>query len=203
MTRAARAATHQTDGERPKSANRESWASSDGVRRSMRSNRGRDTRPELILRSTLHADGLRFYKHLRPLNQLRCEADVLFPRWRVAVFVDGCFWHVCPIHATFPATHREFWDAKLARNRARDDANNRAMSAAGWLVVRLWEHQTISEMHSAVVTALQARGHPGRVGSDPVLSEPLTTAGLTGSSRDSDHLPFRRSASDSGHRDPR
>jgi DNA mismatch endonuclease (patch repair protein) len=126
----------------------------------MRSNRGRDTRPELILRSTLHAAGLRFYKNVRPLANVRCEADILFPRWRVAVFVDGCFWHGCPIHATFPATHPEFWEAKLARNRARDAANTRALTADNWLVIRLWEHVPVAEMQAAILDALRSRGKP-------------------------------------------
>lgn len=77
------------------------------------------------------------------------------------MFVDGCFWHGCPSHATIPTTHREFWQTKLARNCARDDDNNRQLAAAGWLVVRLWEHTPLSEMHSAVSTALLANGRPG------------------------------------------
>lgn len=124
----------------------------------MRSNRGRDTGPERLLRSSLHAAGLRFRKHLRPLPGVRCEADIVFPRWRVAVFVDGCFWHGCPVHATWPATNAEFWEPKLLRNRVRDDEHNRALAEAGWLVVRLWEHQPLDEMRELVTAALGSRG---------------------------------------------
>jgi DNA mismatch endonuclease (patch repair protein) len=133
---------------------RVSWAANERVRNSMRSNRGHDTKPEVDLRSALHRAGVRFFKHRRPLQGLRCEADVLFPRRRLAVFVDGCFWHGCPLHATWPATHREFWEVKLSRNRTRDDFNSRTLTRAGWVVLRLWEHQPLSEMYEAVLAAL-------------------------------------------------
>lgn len=128
----------------------------------MQANRGRDTRPERELRSRLHAAGLRFRKHHRPLPGLRCEADVVFTRWRVAVFVDGCFWHGCPLHATWPVAHREFWETKLRRNRSRDEGHTLALSDAGWLVVRLWEHQPLDEMFEQVVGALGERGLEGK-----------------------------------------
>ncbi len=124
----------------------------------MRSNRGRDTRPERELRSRLHHGGLRFRKHYRPLPGLRCEADIVFTRWHVAVFVDGCFWHGCPLHATWPATHRDFWETKLRRNRVRDEGYTQVLSTAGWSVVRLWEHQPMDEMLETVVGALRSRG---------------------------------------------
>jgi DNA mismatch endonuclease (patch repair protein) len=97
----------------------------------MRANKGRDTLPERRLRSHLHRLGLRFRKHARPLPALRCTADVLFPRQRVAVFVDGCFWHGCPEHGRVPRSNRAYWEPKLARNVERDRRNDRALSEAG------------------------------------------------------------------------
>jgi DNA mismatch endonuclease (patch repair protein) len=122
-----------------------SWASAPGVRRSMQANRGKDTSLELAVRSALHRSGLRFRKNTRPVPHLRCEADVLFPAIRLAVFMDGCFWHGCPTHATRPATHQEWWARKLDRNVARDRENDLLLEDAGWTVLRLWEHEQIAD----------------------------------------------------------
>ena len=98
----------------------ESWASSDGVACSMRANRRRDTSPELALRRILHARGLRYRVDFAPLPTMRRRrADIVFTRQRLAVFVDGCFWHGCPEHATFPQRNADYWLPKLARNRER------------------------------------------------------------------------------------
>ena len=83
-----------------------SWASSPEVCRSMQSNRGRDTKLELRVRSALHREGLRFRKHVRPLSELRCTADVVFPRERLAVFIDACYWHSCPMCFPTPSLTR-------------------------------------------------------------------------------------------------
>lgn len=107
----------------------------------MRSNRSRDTAPELRLRSLLHRAGLRYKTHARPEPSLRCEADIVFPKSRTVVFIDGCFWHGCPKHATFPATNRDWWAEKLAANRARDRRNRGALRSAGWKVIRAWTHE--------------------------------------------------------------
>lgn len=109
----------------------------------MLANRGADTAPELALRRELHRRGLRFRKHVRPLPGTRCTADIAFTRLRVAVFVDGCFWHRCPLHSTDPKSNVEFWKAKFERNVIRDRQNDAALSAAGWTVVRVWEHEDI------------------------------------------------------------
>lgn len=106
----------------------------------MQGNRGRDSRPELALRSALHRLGLRFRKHTQPLVGLRCRADVVFPREKIAIFVDGCFWHSCPLHGNVPNDKGGYWTAKLERNVERDQRNNRALEEAGWLVLRFWEH---------------------------------------------------------------
>jgi DNA mismatch endonuclease (patch repair protein) len=109
-------------------------------------NKGRDTQPEIMVRSALHAMGLRFRKNARPLPGLRCTADVVFRRERVAVFIDGCFWHGCPEHGRVPATNNSYWSEKLERNALRDRRNTRALEEAGWAVLRYWEHQPIEEV---------------------------------------------------------
>lgn len=107
----------------------------------MRGNRGQDTKPERALRSKLHRSGLRFRKHTAPLKGLRCRADVVFLRERVAVFVDGCFWHRCPVHGNVPQDTNGYWAAKLEHNVARDRRNDHALKSAGWVVLRVWEHE--------------------------------------------------------------
>ncbi|MFC9893051.1 very short patch repair endonuclease [Nocardia sp. NPDC127579] len=99
------------------------------------------TKPELALRKELHRRGLRYFVDRAPLAGQRRRADVVFPRLRVAVYVDGCFWHRCPQHATDPKNNAEWWAAKLAANVTRDRATDAALRAAGWQVVRIWEHE--------------------------------------------------------------
>ena len=86
----------------------------------MQGNRGRDTKAELAVRRIVHAQRLRYRVNARPEPGIRRTADLLFTRARVAVFIDGCFWHGCPAHFTMPATNTDFWDAKIDRNRQRD-----------------------------------------------------------------------------------
>lgn len=101
----------------------------------------RDTEPELLLRRELHRLGLR-YRVDHPLPGLpRRRADVLFTRARVAVFVDGCFWHGCPDHKTSPANNAAWWTTKLARNVERDRETDAHLIALGWRVLRVWEHE--------------------------------------------------------------
>lgn len=107
----------------------------------MQGNRKRDTRPELSLRSELHRRGLRYRVDQKPLEGLRCKADIVFRRQKVAVFVDGCFWHGCPEHGTSPKTNASYWSAKIARNMERDRQNDAELGDAGWSVVRVWEHE--------------------------------------------------------------
>lgn len=101
----------------------------------------RDTRPELALRSELHRLGLRYFVHRRPVPGLRREADLVFPRARVAVFVDSCFWHGCPQHITWPAANAEWWREKIERTRRRDHDTDNQLGAAGWTPFRVWEHE--------------------------------------------------------------
>ena len=121
----------------------------------MRANRGRDTAPEIALRRALHARGLRYrVDHPLPFDRRR-RADVAFTRARVAVFVDGCFWHGCPDHGAIPRTNSEFWAAKITRNRARDDDTNERLEAMGWRVLRFWEHAALEVAVEAVIIAVR------------------------------------------------
>ncbi|MEV7218080.1 very short patch repair endonuclease [Kitasatospora cineracea] len=119
----------------------ESTASSREVRASMRANRGKDTGPELALRSLLYSRGLRYRVNARPLAEIRRSADLVFPRDKVAVFVDGCFWHGCPEHYRPATRNADFWREKIEGNRARDADTSAKLSAAGWAVIRIWEHE--------------------------------------------------------------
>ena len=109
----------------------------------MLANRRRDTAPEIALRRELHRRGLRFRVDFPPLPGLRCRADIVFTRRRIAIFVDGCFWHACPDHGNVPKANREWWRAKLEANVARDRRNEQALVQAGWKVVRVWEHEPV------------------------------------------------------------
>ena len=118
----------------------------------------RETAPELALRRALHADGYRFrVVHPVPGNRRR-SIDIAFTRARVAVFVDGCFWHGCPEHGTQPRANSAWWTAKLAANRTRDADTDRLLREAGWQVVRVWEHEPVEQAVAAVVAALEGAG---------------------------------------------
>lgn len=109
----------------------------------MKGNRKRDTAPERALRSALFARGLRYrVDHpIRAAEGVRpIRADVVFVAARLAVFVDGCFWHGCPDHGTRPTRNSHYWDAKLQRNVERDRRHDLLLAEAGWTVVRIWEH---------------------------------------------------------------
>ncbi|MEC3955716.1 very short patch repair endonuclease [Nocardia sp. CDC153] len=112
------------------------------------------TKPELALRRELHRRGKRFFVDRAPLPGLRRRADLVFPRLKVAVYVDGCFWHSCPEHATHPKNNAEWWAAKLAGNVARDRDTDARLTAAGWTVVRVWEHQDAESAADLVLRAL-------------------------------------------------
>ncbi|GJF20588.1 very short patch repair endonuclease [Streptomyces sp. HO565] len=111
------------------------------IRTRMSKQKSRDTEVELALRRALHAAGLRYRVHRRPLRGVRREADVLFGPAKVAVFVDGCFWHGCPTHATWPKSNADFWRTKIEGNRRRDRDTDERLASAGWLAVRVWEHE--------------------------------------------------------------
>jgi DNA mismatch endonuclease, patch repair protein len=130
--------------------------SSPGVSERMARVRRRDTAPELELRSELHRRGFRYRVDRRPLAGVPSRADLVFGPAKVAVYVDGCFWHSCPEHGTMPRSNEAFWQEKLARNRERDAAVNEALAAAGWTVVRVWEHEEIDAAADRVEAAVRA-----------------------------------------------
>ena len=127
-------------------------ATSVAVRNVMKTNGPRDTQPELRLRRAFHAAGLRYRKDMRPERDLRCSADVVFSRHRVAVFVDGCYWHGCAKHFKPPKTNMEWWIEKIEDNIKRDVRTTMNLLARGWTVFRFWEHDlaTIDGLASAV-----------------------------------------------------
>lgn len=109
--------------------------------------RGFDTSPELALRRLLWARGLRYRLNVRTAGG---RPDLVFHRARLAVFIDGCFWHGCPLHYARPRSREEFWSGKLAGNIDRDWRQSTALEAAGWRVLRLWEHEVLLDLARAV-----------------------------------------------------
>lgn len=130
----------------------------------MQSNRGRDTKPELALRSAAHALGLRYRVSARPLPNVRRTADMVFSSARVAVFLDGCFWHGCPEHHTVAATNASFWAEKVLTNRARDRDTDRKLADAGWTSIRVWEHEDPEQAASKIRKIVDERRPTGRRG---------------------------------------
>jgi DNA mismatch endonuclease (patch repair protein) len=130
------------------------FPSSAGVRRRMQRQASRDTQIERRLRSSLHRQGLRFRVHLRPIAGARRTADIVFTRARVAVYLDGCFWHGCQEHLMWPRANSDYWREKILGNRRRDADTDSRLREAGWKVVRVWEHEdlaTAAERIMAVV----------------------------------------------------
>jgi DNA mismatch endonuclease (patch repair protein) len=121
-------------------------ASTPGTRKSMRANRRTDTKPELALRSELHRRGLRFRKDMPiPLDGLRARPDVVFPRAKVAILLDGCWWHGCSEHGMRPKRNAKFWNHKLDETIERDRRVRAALADAGWTVIQVWEHEPIED----------------------------------------------------------
>lgn len=117
----------------------------------------RDTGPEIALRSELHGRGLRFRVDRTPVQGIRSRADVVFGPEKVAVYVDGCFWHCCPEHGSMPKANATFWERKLKRNRERDIETDRSLRERSWEVVRIWEHEEVAEAADRVEDVLRAR----------------------------------------------
>lgn len=99
--------------------------------------------------------GLRYRKNIRPVPSLRRTADLVFPRQRVAIFIDGCFWHGCPEHHRLPRANAEYWTAKVDGNRRRDTATDETLAAAGWTVLRFWEHEDPVEVAETIRKAVR------------------------------------------------
>jgi DNA mismatch endonuclease (patch repair protein) len=121
----------------------------------MQANTSRDTKPELALRRAVHARGLRYFVNRRPIKSVRRTADLVFPRVKVAVFLDGCFWHGCPEHHTVAKTNAVFWSDKVSRNRQRDRDTDARLGAEGWTVIRIWEHVPADNAADRVVEVVR------------------------------------------------
>ncbi|MEV7961763.1 very short patch repair endonuclease [Oerskovia paurometabola] len=147
------------------------WASSPGRRRNMQANRRRDTTPELAVRRILHAHGHRYRVDFAPLSGLRRRADIVFSKAKVSVFIDGCFWHGCPDHGRSNFAHSaDYWPGKIAGNMARDADTNSRLAAAGWTVLRFWEHEPASAIVTRIEEIIGCRVSSTAVtGSDPPL----------------------------------
>lgn len=135
----------------------ESWASSAGSRATMRANRGRDTKPEIAVRRIVHASGYRYRVNARPEKDLRRTADLFFSRVKVAVFIDGCFWHGCPDHYIPPKANDGYWSEKVSRNHARDIETRAILEERGWEVLRFWEHEPAQYVASKVMRTVDDR----------------------------------------------
>jgi DNA mismatch endonuclease (patch repair protein) len=154
-------------------------ASSEVIRNRMANTKRRDTKPELALRSALHAMGMRFSVD-RPINGSRRRADVLFPTERVAVYVDGCFWHACPQHGTVPRQNQDWWVAKLEGNKKRDLDTDERLTASGWRVLRFWEHDdpiaSAAQVEKVLVVRRRAdHGRPRVTSMEASSSDPAVT----------------------------
>ncbi|WP_405060309.1 very short patch repair endonuclease [Kribbella sp. NBC_01505] len=127
----------------------------------MQGNRARDTTPELRLRRLLHARGFRYRVSTRPLPAIRRTADILFTRVKIAVFIDGCYWHGCEQHYRASSRNSAFWHDKIASNQRRDVETNKILSDAGWTVIRHWEHENVEAIANEVAAAVNQRslGH--------------------------------------------
>jgi DNA mismatch endonuclease (patch repair protein) len=123
----------------------------------MKANRGTNTTPERQFRARLHALGWRYRVNLRlVVGGVATRPDVAFTRRRIAVFIDGCFWHGCPEHASWPKSNPEFWRNKIEGNRRRDQQQSEALLQAGWTVMRVWEHEDIDAAVARITALLES-----------------------------------------------
>jgi DNA mismatch endonuclease, patch repair protein len=122
----------------------------------MKANRGRDTAPELAIRRELHRRGFRYRVDSAPLRGLQCRGDLVFSREQLVVFVDGCFWHGCPRHRSWPKANGDWWKVKISATVERDRRNDAILRRSGWTVVRIWEHEDVAEAANQVAAELNA-----------------------------------------------
>lgn len=135
-------------------------------RRNMSAITRRDTAPELALRRALHSLGLRYRVDFAPVDPRR-RADIVFTRMRLAIFVDGCFWHGCPLHYRRPKSNGDYWPAKIALNVARDEDSTRRLEGEGWEVLRVWAHEDMGVIAGFIASKVRARhGESARSSSD-------------------------------------
>nr|WP_248279243.1 very short patch repair endonuclease [Brevibacterium sp. 'Marine'] len=135
----------------------------------MKANRSRDTKPEIAVRRALHRRGWRFRIEFHALqNDKRRTVDIAFTRHRLAIQIDGCFWHGCKDHFVLPKANRQYWKDKITRNQARDLETNQLLKEDGWIVLRFWEHESIESIVSIIENTLNStstdrhKGQPSR-----------------------------------------
>jgi len=133
-------------------------ASSDAIRQRMSRQAKRDTECEKAIRSQLYAAGMRYRVHYPVPGRTRRRIDIAFPAKRVAVFVDGCFWHGCPVHGHAIRSNAGWWTRKIARNRERDEETDGVLRDAGWEVVRIWEHERPEDAANRIIRQVKAMG---------------------------------------------
>lgn len=121
----------------------------------MQGNRSRDTKPELRVRRLVHALGLRYRVNQRPLPEHRLTADLVFTRAKIAVYIDGCYWHGCPEHHRAARTNATFWSTKIEGNRSRDKRTQAILETAGWRCLRFWEHEDPQIVANKVYSAVR------------------------------------------------
>jgi DNA mismatch endonuclease (patch repair protein) len=145
----------QADSDRRDSAGILPQVPSSRIRAVMRGNRRTNTRPELLIRRALHRSGRR-YRVDYPVAtaNTKVRPDIVFTRQKVAVFIDGCFWHGCPQHYVASKSAVSYWDAKLQRNKERDRVVTQLLSDDGWRVVRIWEHVPVDDARDAITALL-------------------------------------------------
>ncbi|MDG4668627.1 very short patch repair endonuclease [Mycobacterium sp. 236(2023)] len=141
----------------PAAARDAAYVTTPGRSRNMAAIRRVNTKPEIALRSALHREGCRFRKdYAVRINGKLIRPDIAFPKRKVAIFIDGCFWHCCPDHGRQPSVNGEYWSPKLAGNVERDERQTSALEQAGWRVVRFWEHESVDQMVKSVIGLLQS-----------------------------------------------
>ncbi|QOV46874.1 very short patch repair endonuclease [Streptomyces chromofuscus] len=117
----------------------------------------RDTAPEVAVRRLLHASGLRYRVNVPVPGMPRRTIDIVFPKAKIAIFLDGCFWHGCPQHATHPKANSEWWRVKLDKNMARDIETTKHLTSEGWTVLRFWEHESVEDITRQVTATVAAK----------------------------------------------
>lgn len=132
-------------------------ASSPAAERRMKATRRRGTKAEQLVCANLDELELQYEVDRAPIQGLRRRADICFPEAQIAVFIDGCFWHSCPLHGTSPKANHEWWEAKLEANCQRDADTNRILSEAGWTVLRFWAHEPAGDVAQTIVDVLARR----------------------------------------------
>jgi DNA mismatch endonuclease, patch repair protein len=141
-------------------------SSSPEASRRMMKVRQTGTKAEMALRKALHRLGLRYRINFQVLKKPRRIADVAFTKYKIAVFVDGCFWHGCPEHASWPMSNSEFWQLKIEANRARDADTDAKLREIGWTVIRIWEHECPEMAADAINAVMDVKRSEAKVSLD-------------------------------------